>query len=252
MVNISYIIKKNRLRKELTQQQLADILNVSRSTVSSWELGRNVPDLDTIIALSDLFELSLDKLLREDRTMTKVISNDSKKKTIYKLLLILLIPLLIICIIYGALFVKANHDIREYSDTLINNNWQYDSTFPQSKSALVSNRGYLKYSIFLMSDLVVPKANYNLYVRDTDNNIMMEINNKQHAKIIINDSIDPYAKIKGEVELTKSGNIENISYYKPNANYKKIKQYFLKHKRDYLKLLGQARSMQRLINKRHS
>nr|WP_276325603.1 helix-turn-helix transcriptional regulator [Vagococcus teuberi] len=35
----------------MTQEQLSEILNVSRSTVSSWEVGRNYPDLETIIAI---------------------------------------------------------------------------------------------------------------------------------------------------------------------------------------------------------
>jgi transcriptional regulator with XRE-family HTH domain len=41
-------------------------LNISRSAVSSWEVGRNYPDLETIILISDLLEISLDELLRED------------------------------------------------------------------------------------------------------------------------------------------------------------------------------------------
>ncbi|WP_233637909.1 helix-turn-helix transcriptional regulator [Carnobacterium maltaromaticum] len=40
-MNIGDKIKEQRLRKELTQEQLSALLNVSRSTVSSWEVGRN-------------------------------------------------------------------------------------------------------------------------------------------------------------------------------------------------------------------
>lgn len=65
-------IKKNRLKKEWTQEQLAKQLNVSRSAVSGWEIGRNYPDLEMIILISDLFDISLDKLLREDKEMTKM------------------------------------------------------------------------------------------------------------------------------------------------------------------------------------
>ncbi|MGX6967301.1 helix-turn-helix domain-containing protein, partial [Vagococcus teuberi] len=52
-MNISEEIKNQRLKNKWTQEQLAEILNVSRSTVSSWEVGRNYPDLETIVALSD-------------------------------------------------------------------------------------------------------------------------------------------------------------------------------------------------------
>ena len=43
-MNISEEIKNQRLKNNLTQEQLSEILNVSRSTVSSWEVGRNYPD----------------------------------------------------------------------------------------------------------------------------------------------------------------------------------------------------------------
>ena len=74
-MNIGHQIKQNRLKREWTQEYLAQLLNVSRSTVSSWEVGRNYPDLETIVAISDLFAISLDKLLREDSVMTKEVSN---------------------------------------------------------------------------------------------------------------------------------------------------------------------------------
>lgn len=42
-------IKENRVNKELTQEQLAKKLNVSRTTISSWETGRTYPDLEMIV-----------------------------------------------------------------------------------------------------------------------------------------------------------------------------------------------------------
>ena len=71
-------IKEERLAKKWTQEQLAVKLNVSRSTVSSWEVERNYPDLETIIAISDLFDQSLDQLLREDPEM--ITKKDRKVK----------------------------------------------------------------------------------------------------------------------------------------------------------------------------
>lgn len=81
-MNISEEIKNQRLKNKWTQEQLAEILNVSRSTVSSWEVGRNYPDLETIVALSDLFEISLDELLKGDRTMIERITDDTKVRKV--------------------------------------------------------------------------------------------------------------------------------------------------------------------------
>jgi len=71
-------LKQARLKKELTQENVANILNVSRSTISSWEVGRSYPDLESIVSLSDLYNISLDNLLREDSDMIKKLSLDSK------------------------------------------------------------------------------------------------------------------------------------------------------------------------------
>lgn len=58
-----------RQNQHLTQQSVADELHVSRQTISSWENGRSYPDIGSLIAISDLFELSLDQLLKEDAKM---------------------------------------------------------------------------------------------------------------------------------------------------------------------------------------
>jgi len=77
-MKIGLKLKQARLKKELTQENVANILNVSRSTISSWEVGRSYPDLESIVSLSDLYNISLDNLLREDSDMIKKLSLDSK------------------------------------------------------------------------------------------------------------------------------------------------------------------------------
>lgn len=93
-MNISEAVKNQRLKNNWTQEQLAEILNVSRSTVSSWEVGRNYPDLETIVAISDLFEISLDELLRGDSEMVKKIDSKIKKGEYFFFIICLLILLI--------------------------------------------------------------------------------------------------------------------------------------------------------------
>lgn len=64
-------IKSVRQDKGLTQKDIAEKLHVSRKTISSWETGRSYPDIGTLVELSDIYQISLDKLLREDTTMIK-------------------------------------------------------------------------------------------------------------------------------------------------------------------------------------
>lgn len=59
--------KLYNLRKQrgLSQEELANRLNVSRQTVSKWEVGDSTPDMEKLIAISDLFEISLDELIMD-------------------------------------------------------------------------------------------------------------------------------------------------------------------------------------------
>ena len=52
-----------RKQKGFSQEELANRLNVSRQTVSKWEVGDSTPDMEKLIAISDLFDVSLDNLV---------------------------------------------------------------------------------------------------------------------------------------------------------------------------------------------
>lgn len=56
-------IQNIRISKGLTQERLAELLEVSRQSVSKWELGQAVPDVEKIVHLSELFNVSTDTLL---------------------------------------------------------------------------------------------------------------------------------------------------------------------------------------------
>ena len=62
--------KINQLRKlsGMTQEQLAEKLNVSRQTISKWESDSTPPDLESIVKISRIFHVSLDDLLKEGET----------------------------------------------------------------------------------------------------------------------------------------------------------------------------------------
>ena len=117
-------IKEQRLKKEWTQEQLAELLNVSRSAVSSWEVGRNYPDLDTIVAISDLFGISLDQLLREDKEMTKNVSKKIKMNKIYKIILGIIAVLMVGYLGYNQ---KLRMDESRYRRNLSENGWTNSS-----------------------------------------------------------------------------------------------------------------------------
>lgn len=66
------LIVKRRKELGLTQQQLAEKLNVSDKVVSKWETGRSLPDTSLLARLADVLELSCDELLRGSDTATQI------------------------------------------------------------------------------------------------------------------------------------------------------------------------------------
>ena len=60
-------LKKLRNEKNLTQEQLAEKFGVSRRSVSRWEGGYNLPDIDILIEMSEFYEVELKELLNGER-----------------------------------------------------------------------------------------------------------------------------------------------------------------------------------------
>ena len=54
-----------RKSKGMSQEQLAACVNVSRQAISKWELGESMPDTNNVIQLSNLFNVSIDYLLKD-------------------------------------------------------------------------------------------------------------------------------------------------------------------------------------------
>ncbi len=84
MPDIKQIISKNitelRLMNDMTQAQLGEKLNYSFKTVSKWERGESTPDIEVLAAISDLFGVSLDSLVREDSITDRTEISEKKQK----------------------------------------------------------------------------------------------------------------------------------------------------------------------------
>ena len=69
-------IKKYRSELQISQEQLADRIYVSRQTISNWENGKSLPDILSVIRMSELYQISLDELLKGDKAMMDKIEKD--------------------------------------------------------------------------------------------------------------------------------------------------------------------------------
>lgn len=136
-------IKYYRNEKELSQEELAERVYVSRQTISNWENNKSYPDINSIVLLSEVFEISIDNLIKGDvEQMKKEINSEEVKKlnfyaTIMVILmlaaLILLMPMLkfiglfgfipyfvlVACAMFFAIKVdkiKKDNDIQTYKE----------------------------------------------------------------------------------------------------------------------------------------
>lgn len=106
-----------KLRKDnnLTQDELAEKLYISRQTISNWENGKTYPDIETLILISNKFNISLDYLLKEDK---ELVNNIDKKIKSHKKLLITIILLIIVLLSSMVLGYKYHNSHKKIIKTI--------------------------------------------------------------------------------------------------------------------------------------
>lgn len=96
-------LKNARIEAGLTQEKAAEKIDVSRQTISNWENEKSYPDIISVIALSDLYSVSLDELLKGDQKMTEHLEEStnvvkSNKKLTGAILLNIILMILLIAL----------------------------------------------------------------------------------------------------------------------------------------------------------
>lgn len=100
-MTVAEMIKKTRTEANMTQAEYGAKFGVSRQTVSSWENGRSLPDLQMLIDICNTYHVSLDKLLNEDKEFVEKIDFYNKYKKAIRLVgMCLLAGLLIFAIVF--------------------------------------------------------------------------------------------------------------------------------------------------------
>ena len=104
-------IKKYRNEKGYSQEELANKIYVTRQSISNWENDKNYPDVNSLVLLSEVFQISIDELIKGDiEKMKETIKKEEISKlnqygTIFTILLILtvvsIIPLVLVFGFYG-------------------------------------------------------------------------------------------------------------------------------------------------------
>lgn len=138
-----------RKRDGLSQEQLAEKeeLNVTRQTISNWELGQTVPDINQAKALANIFKISLDELTNnemKDILVEKINSTHELTEKMIKLLKILLV--LIICFLILGIIFTTMYKIKSDQRTKLEEKLLFQSQ-SQKIYCTVDNKEY-GYEIF--------------------------------------------------------------------------------------------------------
>jgi len=100
-----------RKKHNMTQKQLADKLNVSDKAVSRWETGKNYPDIEILQKLAEVFDTTIDDLLKGNDIEKNEKEQDEKRRRFKKTFLIIIALLIFLHIfpVYHLLFVAHNN-----------------------------------------------------------------------------------------------------------------------------------------------
>lgn len=117
-MEISKCIKDARQNNNISQESLAEQLGVSRQTVSSWETGKSYPDIVSVIKMSDIFNISLDKMLKEDKNL---VNNIQEKMDTVKSNKSIVFTILFAIIIFGGMhLIQTFVDIPKIDNLYLN------------------------------------------------------------------------------------------------------------------------------------
>ena len=93
-------LKEARLNRDLTQEVIAEKLNVSRQTISNWENEKSYPDIISVIELSNLYSISLDDLLKGDDAMMEHLQESTNVvKSNQKLLRAIILNIIVVILL---------------------------------------------------------------------------------------------------------------------------------------------------------
>ena len=107
------------IRKEhsLTQEGLAEICNVTRQTISNWENGKSYPDLETLVLISDTFDVSLDAMLKGDRKMVSETTKEQKHGKHFAVKVIFAVIITALIVLGGIYYIESHESYIPYDES---------------------------------------------------------------------------------------------------------------------------------------
>lgn len=103
-MNLGKTLQDLRKNKNISQEEMADTLNVSRQTISNWENSKSYPDILSLMTLCDIYKISLDDLFKNNEDLLNNIKKNEKKKKNTIIICISVIIFLVLTLLYFIFF----------------------------------------------------------------------------------------------------------------------------------------------------
>ena len=226
----------------MTQEDFAKIFHVTRQTVSNWENQKSYPDLQTLVQISDEFDISLDTMLKEDMSMVKKIDNFK----IYKKAFMGLTAGILTIGILGCTYIgisKVQHN------NMYNKVESAGFTKELTENFIEKYQGNYALTEDGVDYLVTPKS-IGKYELDTDNfwltarkgDMDITINIDENRKIFL-------ALYPGEIEIDEKGNVINTSKKLTDKQKEQMENLKTHRKEEILPIINRALELWDTINK---
>jgi len=220
-MKISKKIINLRNENKLTQEELAELLCVSRQTVSNWENEKCYPDIDTLIIISEKFNASLDELLKDDQDMLNDISKKMKVNKLIKTIIMVLTVSLIFLIWFGYKNYLLCYYDNNYNDDIFNNYEKYLEEISINTYKTSANKKYKDMNIYIPEDLIFEtEGKYTQHIREkaiymsTQKTLFPTILENQIFLKAIN-----YQDVFNKYKIVNQNDL--IKYFKENNNKEK-------------------------------
>lgn len=241
-MNIGTKIIEIRKQKNMTQEDFAKIFHVTRQTVSNWENGKSYPDLQTLVQISNEFNVSLDTMLKEDMNMVKKIDNYK----VYKKIFIGLIACILAAGVITGIYIgvcKAQHN-RMY-DKVENAGFKKEMT----ADFIEKYQGYYALTENDIDYLVEPKS-IGKYELDTDKFTLTARKGDMDITISIDENRKIYlALYPGEIEIDEKGNEIDTSKKLTDVQKTHMNNLLINRKEEILPIINRALELWDSINK---
>ena len=227
-MDIGSKLKKHRIQHQLTQEAVAEKLHVSRGTISSWETGLTFPYIEKLIYLRELYELSLDQLLKEDPIIMETIVTERKKLKRYKGLKIIGTCLLGLFLVYNlywfTMVYPRNAKLKDWTQT--------DSNNYLEKNGYTFQAHDLKYPMFLPNGNI-SVANYKcglFWISIDGDKVFVSVNTSDPALKGAKDKED-FGMIRMKRNDLNSSEYESLG----DGNGELTRQLVIKHSTEFNK-----------------